>query len=117
MSETIIVVESGSDIPLDIAAKYGIEIVPMHISFDGETYDDGSDFAVNLIFEYHTKTGEVPSTSATNPYEYNSIFEQIHKKHPDKQILHLCYSAITTATWQNAHIPHKKQWLPLPWCG
>lgn len=104
MSETIIVVESGSDIPLDIAAKYGIEIVPMHISFDGETYDDGSDFAVNLIFEYHTKTGEVPSTSATNPYEYNSIFEQIHKKHPDKQILHLCYSAITTATWQNAHI-------------
>lgn len=104
MSKIVIVAESGSDIPHNIALEYGIEIVPMHIIIDGVSFDDGSDFPVNNIFEYHKKTGKVPSTSATNSEEYKSLFEEIHEQHPDKQILHLCYSAITTATWQNAHI-------------
>ena len=104
MSGTIIVAESGSDISSNMASTYDIKILPMHISMDGESFDDGSEFPVQLIFDYHKKTGKLPSTSATNPDEYKVLFEELHNKFPDKQILHLCYSAITTATWQNAHI-------------
>lgn len=104
MNGTIIVVESGADISSDIASTYDINILPMHISMNGESFDDGSDFPVQLIFDYHKQTGKVPSTSATNPEEYKLLFEELHNKYPDKQILHLCYSAVTTATWQNAHI-------------
>lgn len=101
---TIIVAESGADIPSNIASTYGIHIVPMHISMNGESFDDGSDFPVQGIFEYYKQTGKVPTTSATNPEEYHVLFKYLHEKYPDKQILHLCYSAVTTATWQNAHI-------------
>ncbi len=104
MKGTIIVAESGGDIPSDIASKYDIHIVPMHIAIEGESFDDGNDFPVQRIFQYQKETGKVPSTSATNPEEYKSMFEKLHNKYPEKQILHLCYSAVTTATWQNAHI-------------
>lgn len=104
MNGTLIVAESGADISADLASKYDIHLVPMHISIDGETFDDGNDFPVQNIFEYHKKTGKLPSTSATNPEEYKLLFEELHNKHPNKKILHLCYSAVTTATWQNAHI-------------
>ena len=104
MSGTIIVAESGGDIPASIETEYGINIVPMHISIEGESFDDGNNFPVQDIFDYHKRTGKLPSTSATNPEEYRTMFQGLHKKYPDKQILHLCYSAVTTATWQNAHI-------------
>ncbi|HHX59901.1 MAG TPA: DegV family protein [Epulopiscium sp.] len=104
MNGTIIVAESGADISSNMASTYGINILPMHISMNGESFDDGSDFPVQRIFEYHKQTGKLPTTSATNPEEYNLLFQQLHNKYPDKQILHLCYSAVTTATWQNAHI-------------
>ena len=102
MNGTIIVAESGADIPANIESEYDIHILPMHIAMKGESFDDGYNFPVQSIFEYHKETGKVPSTSATNPGEYNLLFEELHSKYPDKQILHLCYSAITTATWQNA---------------
>ena len=41
MSEIILVAETGSDITKEIADKYGIELVPMHVSFENETLDDG----------------------------------------------------------------------------
>lgn len=104
MSGTIIITESGGDIPENIVSEYGIYVVPMHISMNGESFDDGTDFPVEKLFEYHKETGKLPRTSATNPDEYSMIFEKIHSKYPDKKILHLCYSAVTTATWQNAHI-------------
>ena len=104
MKGTIIVVESGSDLPADIASAYGIHILPMHISMNGENLDDGNDFPVERIYEYHKETRKLPTTSATNPEEYNLLFRRLHNEYPDKQILHLCYSAVTTATWQNAHI-------------
>ena len=42
MKRIIIVAESGSDVSPQLAEKYGIEIVPMHVAFDGETLDDGA---------------------------------------------------------------------------
>ena len=35
--KVVLVAESGADIPKDIAEKEGIYIVPMHVTFDGET--------------------------------------------------------------------------------
>ena len=47
--KVVLVAESGADIPKDIAEKEGIYIVPMHVTFDGETKDDGTFPASNII--------------------------------------------------------------------
>ena len=65
MRKYILVAETGSDISPEMAAEYGIEIVPMHVSFDDETLDDGS-FPVEKIPEYYNTTGKIPKTSGSS---------------------------------------------------
>ena len=48
MKPIILVAETGSDITPELASKYGIQIVPMHVSFESETLDDGA-FPVQKI--------------------------------------------------------------------
>lgn len=100
---TLIVAETGADIPLELVEAYQINIVPMHVAMGNETLDDGK-FPIQKIYDYHRHTRKVPTTSATNPEEYRNMFEKLHREYPEKQILHLCYSAVTTATYQNSLI-------------
>ena len=52
MSKIILVAESGSDITPELAERYNIQIVPMHVNFGDETLDDGS-FPPEQIVEYY----------------------------------------------------------------
>ncbi len=103
MSKIVLVAETGSDIPVDLAEKYGIYLVPMHVSFGKITMDDGS-FPVERIGEYYSETGTLPKTSGSSPADFQKVFEEIHAKFPEKHILHLAYSAATTCSYQSAVI-------------
>lgn len=103
MKKIILVAETGSDITIDLARKYGIEIVPMHVSFETKTLDDGA-FPVEKIVEYYKKTGKLPKTSGSTPADFEIKFNEIHAKYPNAQILYLAYSAITTCSYQSAVI-------------
>ena len=52
----VLLAETGSDITPEIAAKYGIYIVPMHVQMGDITKDDGS-FPPEEVCEYYEKTG------------------------------------------------------------
>ena len=103
MKKIIIVAETGSDVTVELAEKYGIELVPMHVSFDTETLDDGT-FPAEQIVEYYTSTGKLPKTSGSTPGDFKVKFDEIHAKYPDAKILYLAYSAITTCSYQSAVI-------------
>lgn len=103
MSSIILVAESGSDITKEIAAKYHIEIVPMHVNFGEETTDDGT-FPAQQIVDYYRTTGTLPKTSGSTPEDFEIMFDKIHAEHPEAQILYLAYSAITTCSYQSAII-------------
>ena len=60
MNPIILVAETGSDITPELASKYNIKIVPMHVSFDNETLDDGA-FPVQKICDYYQKTRKISS--------------------------------------------------------
>ena len=101
MKNIYIVTETGGDLFQSDARKYEIEVVPMHVQMEGESRDDGA-FPVTDIFDSYKRTKILPKTSATNPHEYKQAFDRIMKKNPDAQIVHLAYSAITTASYHNA---------------
>lgn len=101
MKNIIITVESGSDMPKNLAQRYGIYVVPMHITFGNNTKKDGS-FPVDDICDYYTSSGKIPKTSGSTPADFISVFEEIHKKYPEKSILHLAYSGVTTCSYQSA---------------
>lgn len=103
MNKYILLAETGADVPADIVRKYGIQLVPMHVSFGGTTRDDG-DFPTEEIFAYYQKTGTLPQTSGSTPNDFEAVFDRIHEQYPNGHILHLAYSAATTCSYQSAQI-------------
>lgn len=103
MKNIIIMAESGSDLTTELANQYGIEIVPMHVTFENESLDDGS-FKVEKIVEYYEKTGKLPKTSGSTPEDFTQAFNRVHQKHPEAKILYIAYSAITTVSYASARI-------------
>ena len=75
----VIVAESGSDITPEVAEKYGIEIVPMHVSMGDKVRADGT-FPVDEICEYYDTTGKLPKTSGSSPEDFNKVFELKKRK-------------------------------------
>lgn len=103
MSNYVLVAESGADIPQELADKYSIEVVPMHLGLGDQHYDDGQ-LTVKEIFAYYNKTGKLPTTSGSNPADFEKAFDRIHQQYPEKHIIHLAYSAVTTVSYQSAQI-------------
>lgn len=103
MSKIILVAESGSDITPEYAKRYNVHVVPMHVNFDNETFDDGT-FPVQNIVDYYKTTGKLPKTSGSTPEDFIKVFDEIHETCPEAQILYLAYSAVTTCSYQSAVI-------------
>jgi len=103
MKKIIVVAESGSDITKELANQYGIVVVPMHVSFDDKTFDDGL-FPVENIVNFYQNTGKLPKTSGCMPEDFTLFFDRIHEENPEAKILYLAYSAITTCSYQSAVI-------------
>lgn len=103
MGKIVLLAETGSDIPRDVAERNEIYIVPMHVSFGDETRDDGT-FPSEDICKYYEATGSLPRTSGSVPEDFKNIFDKIHEENPDSQILYLAYSSVTTCSYQSAQI-------------
>lgn len=103
MGNIVILAETGSDLPKEIAERFSVILVPMHVTFNDVTKDDGA-FPVEEICSYYEKHQKLPKTSGCSPEDFSVIFDEVHEMWPEKQILHLAYSAVTTCSFQSALI-------------
>lgn len=101
MSRIILVTETGSDITPELAAKYNIHFVPMHVTLGEKSYDDGS-FPVKKIVDYYYETGQLPKTSGCTVEDFNKVFDEIHGKEPEADIIYLAYSSAISESYHNA---------------
>lgn len=105
MKNIVVTVDSAADLPKDVAGKYGIEIMPMHVIIDGKEKNDGVDITAEEIFDYAEKTGVIPKTSAVSPGEYADFFEKFVKE--NKSVIHLSFCSHLSSTCRNAKIAAK----------
>lgn len=103
MTQYIITTESGSDLPKEYVDRYNVQIIPMHVTMGNDTMPDGS-FEVKKAFAYYDETGTLPKTSGTTPDDNLNKFTEIRAKYPDAHIIHIGYSAVTTVSFNAAHI-------------
>lgn len=103
MKKFIIVTESGTDLPLDLAKLHNIYVLPMHVVMDDMDYEDGS-IPVTDVYDYHKRTKKIPTTSAVNPNEYQYLFQKIKEENPGCTIVHIGYSSKASCTYQNSLI-------------
>lgn len=101
MRRIILSTESGADLPKDLADKHSVQVVPMHVIMEGQDYLDGS-LPVEDIYDYYERTKQIPSTTATNSYEYQAFFKKIQTDFPDCIIIHIGYTSKASSSFQNA---------------
>ena len=99
----LITAETGSDITKELAQAFGITLIPMHVNMDNITLDDGT-FAPEEVCAYYNKTGKVPTTSGSTPYDFEIVYDKLFAENPDLQILHLAYSAVTTCSYHSCEL-------------
>ena len=104
MSHKIILsAETGSDITPELAKELGILLIPMHVSLGDKTLDDGT-FPPEEVCAYYDRTGRIPTTSGSTPFDFESVYDTLFAKEPDARVLHLAYSAVTTCSYHSAEL-------------
>ena len=104
MSKRILITaETGSDITQELAHELGVTLIPMHVSLGNETLDDGT-FPPEDVCSYYDRTGKVPTTSGSTPYDFESVYDALFSQNPDLQILHLAYSAVTACSYHSCEL-------------
>lgn len=74
-----ILVDSSSDFDENEAKEYGIEMVPMEITFGETTYLDGVNLSHKEFFEKLIESAELPKTSQINEFRFNEAFDKLTK--------------------------------------
>jgi DegV family protein with EDD domain len=101
MSKIVIITDTDSSLPQQMATEFGICQVPIGIHFDGESYTTGLDMDDRLLFEKVDKLKRLPSTSAPSPADFIHAFETAFEQGADA-IICVCVSSLVSSTYSSA---------------
>lgn len=91
---------STCDLPPELVERYQITIVPLYVSYGGETYRDGVDTGPEEIFRHVEGGGALPTTSAVNIADYQALFSDLSPKYGG--VLHITIGSEFSCCYQNA---------------
>jgi len=101
MKKVLISTDTASDISLETAEKYGINLIPINLSIDGKEYKDRYDITAEKFYELLPLCDEIPKTAQVTVLEHMESF----KKYSDEcSIIHVTISANASGTNQSAHL-------------
>ena len=103
MSSIILLAETGSDMTPELASRYHVRLVPMHVTLGDVTLDDGT-FPAEEIHAYYERTGKTPTTSGSTPYDFEKVLDEIFAEDPEARVLYLAYSAVTTCSYHSCEL-------------
>lgn len=72
-----ILADSVSDLPESYQKQYNIEILPLMVNFENESYKDGVDLKTDEFFRKLKAATKLPTTSQVNPGTFIETFERI----------------------------------------
>ena len=91
---------STCDLPPELLERYQIDLVPLYISFGGNTYRDGVETGPDDIFRHVEGGGALPTTAAVNIADYQALFAELSPKYD--AVLHITIGAGFSACYQDA---------------
>ena len=77
---TKIVADTTSGLPLDLAARLGIPMIPQLVIFGEQTFRDDTELTTTDFLKKLKASSVLPKTAAPPPALYNPIFEEAAKK-------------------------------------
>ncbi len=95
-----VVTDSTADIPADVAAALDIAVVPLHIHFGEETYEDGVTITSEEFYRRLTTEPRLPKTSAPSSGTFTEVYEQLARE--ANEIISVHISSKLSATHSSA---------------
>lgn len=96
------VIDSGSDILPNEAARLGVTVLPLTVTFSGTTYRDSVDLSHQEFFEKLASSKELPTTSQLPPADFADCFEALTAAGHDVVVITI--SSKLSGTCQSATI-------------
>ena len=93
-------VESTADCSKELQQQYDISVIAYTVILGDESALDG-EITPQQIFDFVSKTGKLPKTSAINAYQFEEYFKDLLDKGYDA-VLHFCLSSKMSSSYQNA---------------
>ncbi len=102
MSNIVITSDSTSDLSIELRERYNISVVPLGVTLGDKAYKDGVDITPDDIYAHHSKTGELPKTTAANVDECINFFKKFADE--GKTVIHFCLSSSMSSTFNNSRL-------------
>ena len=101
MSKIGFLTDSSSDIPQELADKYGIEVVGFPINLDGKEYLERKDFTNEEFYQMMRDAQGVPTTAAITQLQWCEIYARyVDEGYTD--LVHLNINSTGSSTFANA---------------
>jgi DegV family protein with EDD domain len=94
--------DSTCDLNKSLLEEYQIGVVPLHVIFEDQSYQDGVDLTSEQLFRMVEQGGKLPKTAAPAPGEFQAAFAPFVEQGFD--VLYVGLSSELSSTFQNALI-------------
>ena len=95
-----ILVDSSADYTVEELKKREMELVPITITFNDNSYRDGLDITRDTFYDMLTTSEEFPKTAQPSPQDFLDLFEDAKEK--GDSVVCLCLSSGLSGTYQSA---------------
>jgi DegV family protein with EDD domain len=101
MGKIRFVTDSTADIPIDLRASLGIEMVPLKVHFGNDSYRDGVTIQSEQFYKMLAESTVMPTTSQPSPVDFLEMYKQLNSE-PDVQIISVHLGSALSGTYQSA---------------
>ncbi len=101
MNNLAIITDTNSSLPKDIAKKFNIIQVPIHIQFGEKSYITGQNIDDAKLFEIIDEQKVLPTTAAPSPSAFKEAYQAAFDDGAE-QIICICCSSEVSATYNAA---------------
>jgi len=97
-----IIADSTCDLPQGIINTLDIDIVPLYVILDEQSFKDSIEITTDELIDWSNKTDQTPKTSAPSVDDFMTAFKPYIEKKQD--IVFVCISSELSATCQSANM-------------
>lgn len=100
MARIHVVTDSGSDLPVEVRERLGINVVPLTVQFGDEIFRDGEEITTTEFYARLKSDSQMPSTCQPSPADFVEMYEKIAE--PGDTIISIHLSSKLSGTYQSA---------------
>lgn len=107
-----LVIDSSSQIPADLVEEFGVEVVPITVTIDDDSFREGVDIDAEAFYELVDEPLPEIGTSQPSPGEFGQAFEALTARGAD-EILCVTMADKHSGTFNSARIAGEMATIPV----